>query len=134
MSLWKMSKSLLAIVLCFCLLNSADARATEIVTTGELHQDLLKSWNEREQNLAVIQQLLSTDSAREMISNTGADYNQVMEAIPNLSDEELSKLANQTRVAYANFAAGLSDREIINVLIIVLIVVAIVVIVVSVAD
>ena len=111
-----------------------DVRATQAVTPDELHQDLLKSWDEKEQNLATIQNLLSTDAARELIQQTGNDYDQVMQALPLLDDEELSKLASQTRVAQANFAAGLSDRELINVLLIVLLVVAIIVVVAAVAD
>ena len=127
-------KSLLVVVLSLCLLVPMDVRATQVVSSDELHQDLLKSWNEKEQNLATVQQLLSTDAARELIANTGNNYDQVMQALPLLDDEELSQLASQTRVAQANFAAGLSDRELINVLLIVLLVVAIVVVVAAVAD
>lgn len=127
-------KSLLVVVLSLCLLVPMDLRATQVVSSDELHQDLLKSWTEKEKNLATVQQLLSTDAARELIANTGNNYDQVMQALPLLDDEELSKLASQTRVAQANFAAGLSDRELINVLLIVLLVVAIVVVVAAVAD
>ena len=134
MSIWKTARALLTIALCFCLLAPMDARASQIVTPGDLHQDLLKSWEEKEQNLATLKGLLSTDAAREMIAKTGNDYGKVMQALPNLSDEELSKLASQVRVAQANFAAGMSDREIINVLIIVLLVVAIIVVIAAVAD
>jgi hypothetical protein len=134
MSIWKTGKALLTIALCLCLLAPVDVRASQIVTPGELHQDLLKSWEEREQNLATLKGLLSSDAAREMVAKTGSDYGKVMQALPNLSDEELSKLASQARVAQANFAAGMSDREIVNVLIIVLLVVAIVVLIVAVAD
>ncbi|MCI0414266.1 PA2779 family protein [bacterium] len=134
MSIWKTAKALLTIALCLCLLAPVDARATQIVTQEDLHQDLLKSWEEREQNLATLKGLLSTEAAREMIAKTGTDYGKVMRALPNLDDEELSRLASQARVAQANFAAGLSDREIVNVLIIVLLVVAIIVVVAAVAD
>jgi hypothetical protein len=130
----KSCKTLLVVVLSLCLLVPMDVRATQVVTPDELHQDLLKSWDEKEQNLATIQNLLSTDAARELIQQTGNDYDQVMEALPLLDEEELSKLASQTRVAQANFAAGLSDRELINVLLIVLLVVAIIVVVAAVAD
>ena len=130
----KSCKTLLVVVLSLCLLVPMDVRATQVVSPDELHQDLLKTWNEKEQNLATVQQLLSTDAARELIENTGSDYDQVMQALPLLDEEELSKLASQTRVAQANFAAGLSDRELINVLLIVLLVVAIIVVVAAVAD
>jgi hypothetical protein len=134
MSIWKTGKALLTIDLCVFVLAPMDARASQIVTPGDLHQDLLKSWEERDQNLATLKGLLSSEAAREMIAQTGSDYGKVMQALPNLSDEELSKLASQVRVAQANFAAGLSDREIVNVLIIVLLVVAIVVVIAAVAD
>ena len=134
MSIWKTARGLLTLALCLCLLLPIDARASQIVTPGDLHQDLLKSWEEREQNLATLKGLLSSDAAREMIAKTGNDYGKVMQALPNLSDEELSKLASQVHVAQANFAAGLSDREIVNVLIIVLLVVAIIVVIAAVAD
>jgi hypothetical protein len=134
MSIWKTARALLVVALCLCLLAPMDARASQIVTPGDLHQDLLKSWEEREQNLATLKGLLASDAAREMIEKTGSDYGKVMQALPNLSDEELSKLASQVRVAQANFAAGLSDREIVNLLIIVLLVVAIIVVIAAVAD
>jgi hypothetical protein len=132
--MFKSFKMSLVVVLSLCMLVPMDMRAAQVVTSDELHQDLLNSWNEKEANLATVQQLLSTDAARELIQNTGNDYKQVMQALPLLDDEELSKLANQTRVAQANFAAGLSDRELINVLLIVLLVVAIIVVVAAVAD
>jgi hypothetical protein len=134
MSIWKTGKALLTIALCLCLLAPVDARASQIVTPEEMHQDLLKSWDEREQNLGTLKELLSSDAAREMIAKAGADHGKVMQALPTLDDEELSKLASQARVTQANFAAGLSDREIVNVLIIVLLVVAIVVVIAAVAD
>ena len=130
----KSCKTLLVVVLSLCLLVPMDVRATQIVSPDELHQDLLKTWNEKEQNLATVQQLLSTEAARELIENTGSDYDQVMQALPLLDEDELSRLASQTRVAQANFAAGLSDRELINVLLIVLLVVAVIVVVAAVAD
>ncbi len=130
----KVLKTLLIVILSLCLLAPMDARASQIVTRDDLHQDLLKTWNDKEQNLATLQQLLSTDAGRQLIKQSGSDYGKVMQALPQLDDEELSKFASQTRVAQANFAAGISDRELINVLLIVLLVVAIVVVVVSVAD
>jgi hypothetical protein len=121
-------------VLSLCLLMPMDARASQLVSPDELHQDLLTSWNEREDDLATLKNILSTDVAKEIIEEAGSSYGKVMEALPQLSDEELSKLATQARTAQANFAAGISDRELINVLLITLLVVAIVVIVVAIAD
>ena len=130
----KIAKALLIVLLCLCVVVPGDLRATQVVTPDQMHQDLLKSWDQKEQNLTTLQNLISSDAAKEVIRQAGADPVQVMEALPHLSDEELSRLASQTRVAQANFAAGLSDRELINVLLIVLIVVAIIVIVAAVAD
>jgi hypothetical protein len=130
----KWFRTSLVILLSVCLLAPLDARASQIVSQEELHQDLLKSWTEKEQNLATLKSLLSTDAAQEMMKEAGTNYQQVMEALPQLDDDELAKLASQTRVAQAQFAAGLSDRELINVLLIVLLVVAIIVVVAAVAD
>lgn len=130
----KWFRTSLVILLSVCLLAPLDARASQIVSQDELHQDLIKSWSEKEQNLATLKSLLSTDAAQEMMKEAGTDYQQVMEALPQLDDDELAKLASQTRVAQAQFAAGLSDRELINVLLIVLLVVAIIVVVAAVAD
>ena len=130
----RIAKAVLIVVLCLCTVIPVDARATQVVTPDEMHQDLLKSWNQKEQDLSTLQALVSSDAAREVIRQAGSDPVQVLEALPQLSDEELSRLASQARVSQANFAAGLSDRELINVLLIVLLVVAIIVVVAAVAD
>jgi hypothetical protein len=130
----KIAKRFVTVVLCFCVLVPVDLRASQIVTPQDLHKDLQKEWIEREQNLATLQGLLSSPEAAQLIKQSGANYQKVMQALPQLDDQELARLATQTRVAQANFAAGMSDREMINLLIIVLLVVAIVAIIVAVAD
>ena len=128
----KTCRTLLVFALCFCCLMPFDARASQVVTSEDLYKDILNQSEQREQNLAIIQGFISTEPVRELIAKNGSEYGKVMQALPQLDDQELAQLATHVRTAEANFAAGYDDT--VRLLVIVLLVVAIVVLVVSVAD
>jgi formylmethanofuran dehydrogenase subunit E-like metal-binding protein len=128
----KTGKTLLVLVLCFCCLLPFDARAYQTVTSEDLYRDIQHQSEQREQNLAIIQQFISDPVVRGLIAQKGADYGKVQQALPQLNDQELAQLATQVQTAEANFAGGYDET--VRLLIIVLLVVAIVVLIVSVAD
>ena len=131
MPLYKTCRTLLVLALCFCCLLPVDARASQIVTSEDLYQDIQHQSEQREQNLALIQGFISTPPVRQLIEQR-ADYGKVVQALPQLNDQELAQLASQVETTQANFAGGYDET--IRLLIIVLLVVAIVVLIVSVAD
>src|SRR5262245_55142077 len=128
----KIGKTLLVLALCFCCVFPFDARASEVVSSAVLYKDIQHQSEQREQNLAIVEGFVSSPVVREMITQRGADYGKVMEALPQLNDQELAQLSSQVQLAQANFSGGYDET--IRLLIIVLLVVAIVVLIVSVAD
>ncbi len=75
-----------------------------IVTSADLHQELLQAAQSRQANISKVQQFLSSDAAQQVLRTAKVDSAKVKEAIPTLSDEELARLAN--RVDQTNFPAG----------------------------
>lgn len=100
------------------------------VSVQELRQDVQKAADTRQSNEAAVRELLSTDTARKAMNSSGVDYKKVDQAIGQLNDQDLARLAQRSREAQKDFAAGtLSDRDL---LIIILAVAALVLIIVAV--
>ena len=100
------------------------------VSVQELRQDVQKVADTRQSNEAAVRELLSTDAARKAMNSAGVDYKKVDQAVGQLNDQDLARLAQRSREAQKDFAAGtLSDRDL---LIIILAVAALVLIVVAV--
>jgi hypothetical protein len=101
-----------------------------VVSSQDLRQDVGKASAARQADEAAVRELLSADAARKAMKSAGADYRKVDQAVSQLSDADLSRLAERSRQAQKDFAAGtLSDRDL---LIIVLAVAALVLIIVAV--
>lgn len=126
---------------CMCLLAIAalfvaaaiPARAQDkqhVVSLSDLNKDAARPAQTRQANEEAVRTLLSSDQGQKALKSAGLDYQKVDKAVGQLSDEDLAKLAERSRQAQADFAAGrISDRDLLW---IVLIAVAIVVIVVAV--
>jgi len=108
------------------------ARAQEkqhVVSPGELSKDAARPAQTRQANEEAVRTLLSSDQGQKAIKSTGLDYQRVDKAVSQLSDEDLTKLAERSRQAQSDFAAGrISDRDMLW---IILIAVAIVVLAVA---
>ena len=101
-----------------------------VVSLGDLSKDAARPAQTRQANEEAVRTLLSSDQGQKALKSAGLDYQKVDKAVGQLSDEDLAKLAERSRQAQADFAAGrISDRDLLW---IVLIAVAIVVIVVAV--
>lgn len=100
------------------------------VSVQELRRDVQKVADTRQSNETAVRELLSTDAARKAMNSAGVDYKKVDDAIGQLNDQDLARLALRSREAQKDFAAGtLSDRDL---LIIILAVAALVLIIVAV--
>ncbi|MGE0405285.1 MAG: hypothetical protein AB7O65_03225 [Candidatus Korobacteraceae bacterium] len=103
---------------------------THVVTSADLHKELVDATQARRQNIEKLEGLLSSPNAGTGLSKAHVDLQQVKTAIASLSDAELAQLASQTDQAQRDFAAGqLTERDllliILGVAVLVLIIVAV---------
>ena len=85
---------------------SAAAAESHVVPLTELHQAAVASTEARGANLARVEHFFSSDVAQASLRAAKIDGDQVMKALPLLSDEELARLAARTDRLETDFAAG----------------------------
>lgn len=85
---------------------TAVAEESHVVPLTELHRDAANVTQARQANLASVEKFFSSDAARESLRTARIDGDQVMKALPLLSDEELARLVSRTDKLQADFAAG----------------------------
>jgi hypothetical protein len=84
----------------------------------------------RQANEDAIRHLLSSDAGQKALKSANVDYQRVEKAIGQLSDEELTKLADRSRQAESDFAAGsISAKTLAYIIIAIVIIVVIIVLV-----
>ena len=108
----------------------AQAQDKHVVTSQELSKDAARPAETRGANEAVLRQLFSSEQAQQALKSANIDYSKVDKAVSRLSDEDLAKLAARSRQLEDNFAGGrpggLSDRDLLIILIIALLVIALI--------
>jgi hypothetical protein len=111
------------------------ARAQEqakqhVVTSEELNQQTARPAETRQTNEDAIRHLLSSEEGQKALKSAKVDYQRVDKAIGRLSDEEVAKLADRSRQAESDFAAGfLSPKTVAYIVIAIVIIVVIAVLV-----
>jgi len=115
---------------CVCLLAIAalfvaagiPARAQErqhVVSLSDLNKDAARPAQTRQANEEAVRTLLSSDQGQKALKSAGLDYQKVDKAVGQLSDEDLTKLAERSRRAESDFAAGrISDRDLLWIILI----------------
>lgn len=115
---------------CFSLLGIAalfvaveiPARAQDkqhVVSLSELSKDAARPAQTRQANEESVRTLLSSDQGQKALKSAGLDYQKVDKAVGQLSDEDLAKLAERSRQAQSDFAAGrISDRDMLWIILI----------------
>ena len=110
--------------------NAQGQKGDHAVTAGQLRQDVQKAADTRQANEAAVREMFASDQAKETLKSAGIDYKQVDQAISQVNDEDLSRMAQRSLEVKSDFAAGrLGDRDL---LIILLVAVAIILIIVAV--
>ena len=108
----------------------AQAQDKHVVTSQELSKDAARPAETRGANEAALRQLFSSEQAQQALKSAHIDYSKVDKAVSQLSDEDLAKLAARSRQLQGNFAGGrvggLSDRDLLIILIIALLVIALI--------
>ncbi len=92
-------------------LASPAAAEDHIVPASQLRQTLVNAAATRQKKIAQVDQFFSSKPAQEALKRGGLDLKQVKQAVPSLSNQELSRLAAQTSKIQNNFAAGALSNE-----------------------
>ena len=117
----KVCVSMLAIAALF---GSAEvpARAQDkqhVVSLSDLNKDAALPAQTRQSNEEAVRTLLSSDAGQKAFKSVNLDYQKVDKAVGQLSDEDLAKLAERSRQAQSDFAAGrISDRDLLWIIVI----------------
>jgi hypothetical protein len=118
----KMCVSMLAIA-ALCGLAGMPARAQDkqhVVSQSDLNKDAARPAQTRQSNEEAVRTLLSSEPGQKALKTANIDYQKVDKAVGQLSDEDLAKLAERSRKAQNNFAAGrLSDRDLLWIILII---------------
>ena len=117
----KICVSLLAIAaLLFAAGISARAQDKQhVVSLSDLNKDAARPAQTRQANEEAVRTLLSSDQGQKALKSAHVDYQKVDKAVGQLSDEDLAKLAERSRQAQADFAAGrISDRDLLWIILI----------------
>jgi hypothetical protein len=122
----KMYVSMLAIALLFGFAG-VPARAQDqqhVVSLSELNKDAAQPAQTRQSNEEAVRTLLSSDQGKKALKSADLDYQKVDKAVGQLSDEDLAKLAERSRQAQSDFAAGrISDRDLLWIILIAIVII-----------
>ena len=102
------------------LLPAAVSAQTEehIVAPSEIQQEIVAASESRKANLSQIDHFLQSERVDKVLKTAKIDGNQIRQAVPLLSDEEVTRLASTTVQLEKDFTAGaLSNQEITYILI-----------------
>ena len=78
----------------------------------------------------MLRSLLSSDAGQQAMKSAHVDYQKIDKSIGQLDDEELAKLADRSRQAESDFAAGfISPKHLAELILVTVVVVVIIVLV-----
>ncbi|HWF91808.1 MAG TPA: PA2779 family protein [Terriglobales bacterium] len=105
------------------------AETNHVVSQSDLQQQLVTASQLRAQNIQKVEQFLSTDAAAQAMQSAHVNAQQVKNAVPSLSDQELAQLASRANTAQSAFAAGsLGTRDIAIVVLGIVVIILIIVV------
>ncbi len=96
-----------------------------VVSVEELNRDAARPAQTRQANEAVVRELLSSEAGKEALKSAKVDYQRVDKAIGQLSDEDLAKVAERSRQAESDFAAGGLKATLIIVIIMIVVLIVV---------
>jgi len=101
-------------------LQSQGREKQHVVSLDELKKDAARPAEVRQADEAAVRNLLSTENGQKALKSANLDLQKVDKAVSQLSDEDLAKLAEKSRQAQKDFAAGrLSDRDLLWIILII---------------
>ncbi|MDE3201651.1 MAG: hypothetical protein KGN79_12105 [Acidobacteriota bacterium] len=95
------------------------AQSTDhVVSSNDLQKATVDASQARAQNLAALNNLLTSQKAQKALEAANMDPAQVKTAVSSLNDQELAQLAAKATKAQNDFAAGyISDRDLLIILV-----------------
>jgi hypothetical protein len=91
-----------------------------VVSLDELKKDAASPSEVRRADESAVRNLLSSENGQKALKSASLDLKKVDQAVSQLNDEDLSKLAERSRQAQKDFAAGhLSDRDLLWIILII---------------
>ena len=120
-----LAKTGMALVVAFVFMMAAiPLRAQEkrhVVSFSDLNKDAARLAQTRQANEEAVRTLLSSDPGQKALKSAGVDYQKVDKAVGQMTDEDVAKLAERSRQAQNDFAAGrISDRDLMWIIVIAL--------------
>ena len=92
-----------------------------VVSLSDLSKDAARPAQTRQANEEAVRTLLSSDQGQRALKSAKLDYQKVDKAVGQLSDADLARLAERSRQAQADFAAGrISDSDLLWIIVIAL--------------
>jgi hypothetical protein len=92
-----------------------------VVTLSDLNKDAARPAQTRQANEEAVRALLYSETGQKALKIANLDYQKVDKAVGQLSDEDLTRLAERSRRAQSDFAAGrISDRDLLWIIVIAL--------------
>jgi len=83
-----------------------------VVTAADLHQQVVTATQARRVNLEQARNFFSSEPVSKALESARIDPEKLQKAIPLLSDQELARIAAQSKNLQADFAAGaLSNQQ-----------------------
>ena len=119
---WCSRAMLVAALLCTAgiPLRSEAQERQHVVSLDELKKDAARPAEVRQADEAAVKNLLSSENAQKALKSANLDLQKVDRAVSQLSDEDLAKLAEKSRQAQKDFAAGrLSDRDLLWIILVI---------------
>jgi hypothetical protein len=113
-----------AILLAVCqvAVGSPPVRAQQkdhAVSADQLRSDVQKSAATRQANEAAVRDMFANEAGKKTLNSAGIDYQKVDQAISQVNDEDLARMADRSREVQKDFAAGrMSDRDLIIILLV----------------
>ncbi|MBO0798263.1 MAG: C39 family peptidase [Blastocatellia bacterium] len=90
---------------------------SHVVSSSEIHNELVNAAETREKNLQKAQSIFKTDAAKQALESARMNPEQIAGAVSTLSDAELARLASRADKLNHDLAAGsLSDRDLLIIL------------------
>jgi hypothetical protein len=111
--------------------TQAQEKQQHVVTLDELKKQAARPAETRQANADAIRHLLSSDAGQKALKSAEVDYQRVDKAVGKLSDEELAKLADRSRQAENDFAAGLISAKTLAYIILATVVIVVIIVLVS---
>jgi CHASE3 domain sensor protein len=106
----------------------AQTESRHVVSEPELNRAVQHSAESRPADQAAIRRLLSSEAGQQALHSARVDYQKIDQAISQLSDQDLAKLAERSRQAENDFAAGLISAKHFAELILVLVVIIVIIV------